>query len=341
MKFNVLLEKLLAKEDLAAEQITEILQAMMSGTMAEAQIAALLVAFRAKGVTAEEIATAAGVLRSYADTIESDIADLVDTCGTGGDSMRTFNISTVAGFVAAAAGVKVAKHGNRSVSSSSGSADFLEAAGAYLDLNAQQVADCIATVGIGFLFAPKFHPAMKHVAAARKQIGIHTLFNLLGPLVNPANARIQLVGVFDDGLLEPMAQAARRLGIRKAMFVHGTDGLDEITIQAATHVVELDDEDLRFYTLSPSDFGIHLSDLEMIRVENPQQGLDIARQVFAGATGPAHDIVVMNAGAVIYLAGLAQDLAEGIDKAREAVLSGAAANVFDQFITTTRQWEKQ
>ena len=255
--------------------------------------------------------------------------------------MRTFNISTVAGFVAAAAGVKVAKHGNRSVSSSSGSADFLEAAGAYLDLNAQQVADCIATVGIGFLFAPKFHPAMKHVAAARKQIGIHTLFNLLGPLVNPANARIQLVGVFDDGLLEPMAQAARRLGIRKAMFVHGTDGLDEITIQAATHVVELDDEDLRFYTLSPSDFGIHLSDLEMIRVENPQQGLDIARQVFAGATGPAHDIVVMNAGAVIYLAGLARDLAEGIDKAREAVLSGAAANVFDQFITTTRQWEKQ
>ena len=339
MNCNQLLEKLLAKENLAAEQMTDVVEAIISGTMDDIEIAATLVAFRAKGVTAEEMAAASRVLRSRAAVVPNEIPNLVDTCGTGGDGLKTFNISTVAGFVAAAAGAKVAKHGNRSVSSSSGSADFLEAAGACVDLDANQVLECIRQTGIGFLFAPKFHPAMKHVAAARKKLGIHTLFNLLGPLSNPANAKIQLMGVFDDRLLEPMAEAAQQLGIERAMLVHGVDGLDEISIQAPTHIVELKDGALQFYTIAPADFGIKIGDLSEICVSDSSQSFAMAQQVFAGESGTAHDIIALNAGAVIYLSGLASDLAAGIDQAREVLLSGSAATVFEQFITTTRQWK--
>ena len=340
MKFKEWLEKLLAGEDLNSSSMGELMRAVMSGRLSNAQIAALLIALRQKGETPGEIAAAAGVMRECAEAVDTGVRGLVDTCGTGGDNASTFNISTAAAVVAAAAGVKIAKHGNRSVSGKSGSADFLEAAGVRIDLDAGQVAQCIREIGIGFLFAPKFHRAMKHVAGPRKEIGVRTIFNLLGPLSNPAGADVQLIGVFSPEWLVPFADAAARLGITRAMVVHSEDGLDEISIHAPTQVAELKNGEVRRYRLVPSDFGLEEMPADAIRIENAAQSLEIVHRMFEGgrdrgAPDAAHDVVVMNAAAAIYLSELTSDLAEAAETARLAIQTGAARDKLERLARLT------
>lgn len=342
MKFKEWLEKLLAGEDLDSATMGELMRAVMSGRLSDAQIAALLIALRQKGETPSEIAAAAGIMREYAEVVDTGVCGLVDTCGTGGDNASTFNISTAAAVVAAAAGVKIAKHGNRSVSGKSGSADFLEAAGVRVDLDAGRVAQCIREIGIGFLFAPKFHQAMKHVAGPRKDIGVRTIFNLLGPLSNPAAAEIQLIGVFSSEWLVPFADAAARLGITRAMVVHSEDGLDEISIHAPTQVAELKNGEIKRYRLVPSDFGLEEMPLDAIRIESVAQSLEIVHRIFEGGSGhggtdAAHDIVVINAAAAIYLSELTSDFAEAAQAARLAIQTGAARDKLEQLARLTTQ----
>jgi anthranilate phosphoribosyltransferase len=263
-------------------------------------------------------------MRDLATRVDVAGPHLVDTCGTGGDGASTFNISTASAIVTAAAGGRVAKHGNRSVSSSSGSADVLEAAGVKLDLTPAQVAACIDRVGVGFLFAPQHHSAMKHAIGPRKEMRVRTLFNLLGPLTNPAGAPNQVLGVFSPDWVEPLARVLKRLGSEHVLVVHAEDGLDEISIAAPTRVAELRDGDISVYTVTPEDFGLQRADLSAIAVENAGQSLAMINTVFADQPGPARDIVRLNAGAAIYAAGLAASLADGVALASEAIQSGKA-----------------
>jgi len=278
-----------------------------------------------KGETVEEIAAAAQVMRELSVRVEvSDLEHLVDTCGTGGDASHTFNISTTGAFVAAAAGARVAKHGNRSVSSKSGSADVLEAAGVNLELTPAQVAECVRKLGVGFMFAPKHHSAMKHAIGPRREMGVRTVFNLLGPLTNPAGAPNQVLGVFSADWLEPLAQVLHRLGSRHVLVVHAEDGLDEISIGAPTQVAELKDGTVRSYALQPEQFGFQRGDIKALAVDGAQQSLAIMLSVLDGVPGAARDIVLLNAGAAIYVSGLAASLQAGIDQAKQAIDSGAA-----------------
>ena len=326
MSFDPLLEKLLVGCDLSPQEMTDAVSSIMAGQWTQAQTAAFLVALSGKKETATEITAAAQVMRRYAMTVETGYNDLVDTCGTGGDGKSTFNISTASAIVAACLGVRIAKHGNRSVSSRSGSADFLEQAGVKIDLDANQVARCIKKIGIGFLFAPMFHSAMKHVAPARKAIGIRSIFNLLGPLTNPAGATRQVIGVFDEKWLKPMAQAAQTLGINRVMTVHAKDGLDEISTGAATQVVELRDGVFREYCIEPTNLGLDVSPIKTLAVTNASDSLSIVERVFAGESGPASDIVAANAAAAVYVADRVGSLREGVDAAREVLQSGAATH---------------
>jgi anthranilate phosphoribosyltransferase len=257
----------------------------------------------------------------------------LDTCGTGGDAAGTFNISTASALVAAAAGAKVAKHGNRSVSGRTGSADVLEAAGVRLELSPEQIGACIETVGVGFLFAPLHHSAMKHAIGPRREMGVRTVFNLLGPLTNPAGAPNQIMGVFADRWVEPLAHVLQRLGSRHVLVVHSEDGLDEISIGAPTHVAELKDGNVHSYSLTPEDFGLQRRSLEALKVGSIDQSLEIIEDVLAGQPGPASDIVALNAGAGIYTAGLATSLQEGVHKARTILAESAAARVLEQLIS--------
>jgi anthranilate phosphoribosyltransferase len=294
-----------------------------------------------KGETVEEIAAAAAVMRALATRVDVDGANLIDTCGTGGDAKGTFNVSTATAFVVAAAGGKVAKHGNRSVSSSSGSADVLEAAGARLDLEPEAVAQCIAEVGVGFLFAPRHHSAMKHAVGPRREMGVRTLFNLLGPLTNPAGAPHQLLGVYDDRWVRPVAEVLQELGSRQVMVVHAEDGLDEISIGAPTHVAELRDGRVSERTIAPEDFGMNRAPLESIHVDTAAESLAMIRQAFSGAGGPAADIIALNAGAAIYTVGLAEDLPTGVDQARQILASGAATDRMAEFVAFTNRFPGQ
>ncbi len=318
--------------DLSAADMEAVMRLIMTGQATPAQIGGFLVGLRMKGETVDEIVAAARVMRELATRVEASGPHMVDTCGTGGDGASTFNISTASALVAAAAGARVAKHGNRSVSSSSGSADVLEAAGVKLDLEAQQVAACIDQVGVGFLFAPQHHSAMKHAIGPRREMRIRTLFNLLGPLTNPAGAPNQVLGVFGAVWVEPLARVLQRLGSEHVLVVHAEDGLDEISIAAPTRVAELKDGGITVYTVSPEDFGLHRADMSTLTVENAEQSLAVINSVFENQAGPALDIVKLNAGAAIYAAGLTSSLDEGVGLAAEVISDGRAKQTFEALV---------
>jgi anthranilate phosphoribosyltransferase len=278
-------------------------------------------------------------MRELATKVAAKGDHLVDTCGTGGDSSGSFNISTASAFVTAAAGAQVAKHGNRSISSKSGSADVLEAAGVRLDLTPEQVAQCVEKVGVGFMFAPAHHSAMKHAIGPRKEMGARTIFNVLGPLTNPAGAPNQLLGVFSEELLEPLANVLQKLGSRHVLVVHARDGLDEISIGEATEVAELKDGQIRRYSITPEQFGMTRTAIEAIKAEDAEDSLAIIRALLEDQAGPARDIVCLNAGAAIYVAGLADTLADGIKRADEVITSGEARNRLDQLVILSQSFD--
>lgn len=323
-------------QNLSADEMTSVMRLIMTGEATPAQVGGFLIGLRMKGETIDEIAAAAGVMRELATRVDVDKQHLVDTCGTGGDASGSFNISTASAIVVAAAGGKVAKHGNRSVSSKSGSADVLEAAGVNLDVSPEQVAACINEVGVGFLFAPKHHGAMKHAIGPRKEMGVRTIFNVLGPLTNPAAAPNQVLGVFSDDLVEPLANVLKQLGSDHVLVVHAEDGLDEISIGAATHIAELINGEIKTYTIQPEDFGMQSAELSSIRAADAADSLRIIKDVFADVAGPAKDIVCLNAGAAIYAAGMVSSLVEGVARAEEVIASGEAAEKLDQLIKKTR-----
>jgi anthranilate phosphoribosyltransferase len=322
--------------NLNAADMTAVMHTIMTGQATPAQIGGFLVGLRIKGETVEEIAAAAAVMRELAVRIEVHSPHLIDTCGTGGDNAGTFNISTAGALVAAAAGARVAKHGNRSVSGKTGSADVLEAAGVRLDLPPEQVAACIETVGVGFLFAPLHHGAMKHAAGPRRELGVRTLFNLLGPLTNPAGAPNQILGVYDPAWVEPLAQVLKKLGSRHVLVVHSEDGLDEISVSAPTRAAELRDGIIRTYTITPEDVGLARSPLTALRAIGPAESLAMIRQLLAGHASPARDIVALNGGAGIYVAGLADSLRAGVHTALEVLHAGDALKVLEHLVSFTQ-----
>jgi len=325
------LKKLVAGENLTRDEAAHAMHCVMSGEATEAQIAGLLVALRVRGETAEELAGFAQAMRQRAVKVPVGATGVVDTCGTGGDVHDTFNISTAAAFVAAAAGVPVAKHGNRSVTSRCGSADVLEALGVPLELSPEQVGQCIDEVGIGFLFAPALHPAMRHAAPVRRQLGLRTVFNLLGPLTNPAEARRQVLGVFAPEWVRPVAEALLELGTPHAMVVHGLAGLDELSIVGPTVVAEVRDGGVREYTLVAEDLGLPRCRVEDIAGGDPEQSAAMLLEVLGGAKGARSDIVALNAAAAVYVGGRAADLREGLAVARQVLESGAAMAVLEKF----------
>jgi len=342
MDLSTAIRRVVERQNLTAEEMTAVMQAMMSGEATPAQIGGFLVGLRMKGETVAEIAAAAGVMRRLATRVTvANTAHLVDTCGTGGDAAGIFNVSTAAAFVVAAAGGQVAKHGNRSVSGKTGSADVLEAAGVRLDLTPEQVADCIQTVGVGFLFAPGHHAAMRHAIGPRREMGVRTLFNLLGPLTNPAGATHQLVGVFAAQWVEPLAHVFRELGSRHVLVVHAEDGLDEISIAAPTQVAELKDGQVTTYTLTPRQLGINQGDLSAIKVQDAASSLAMIRRVFAGEAGPARDITVINAGAAIYAADLVPTLQAGVARAQQAIDSGEAGQRLQRLVEYSSSLPRQ
>ncbi len=333
MELPAAIAAMIERRHLSREEMRAVMQRVMTGEATPAQIGGLLIGLRMKGETVQEIVAAAEVMRALATQVEvADRTHLVDTCGTGGDGLSTFNISTTSAFVVAAAGGRVAKHGNRSVSSKSGSADILEAAGVNLELTPAQVARCIDETGVGFLFAPKHHNAMKHAIGPRREMGVRTIFNILGPLTNPAAAPHQLLGVYQRELTEPLAQVLQTLGSRHVMVVHADDGLDEISIHSATQISELRDGAIRTYRVSPEDFGLRRAPLEGLRVSNASESVAIMRAVLGNAPGAARDIVALNAGAAIYVAGLAHDFAAGVATAHRVIASGDAAQKLEALI---------
>lgn len=339
MDLTQAINQVVARRDLTAEEMTSVMRTIMTGGATPAQIGGFLIGLRMKGETVGEIAAAAAVMRELATPVQVHSDHLVDTCGTGGDASGTFNISTAAAFVAAAAGAHVAKHGNRSISSKSGSADVLEAAGVQLDLKPGQVARCIEQVGVGFLFAPVHHGAMKHAIGPRREMGTRTIFNVLGPLTNPAGAPNQLLGVFRAELLEPMAEVLQRLGSRHVLVVHARDGLDEISIGEATEVAELKGGQIRRFCVQPEDFGLVRTSISEVGAADASVSLTLIRSVLEDHPGPARDIVVLNAGAAIYVAGLAESLKAGIAEADRVIASGKARNRLDDLVVTSQGFD--
>lgn len=340
MNIREAIARTVAGEDLAFDAMLPVMREIMSGDATPAQIAGLLVALRIKGETVDEITAAASVMRELSIKVETDRTPLIDTCGTGGDATGTFNISTATAFVAAAAGAFVAKHGNRSVSSSSGSADLLEAAGARIALSPAGIARCIREAGVGFMFAQAHHSATRHAAGPRRELGVRTLFNALGPLTNPAGAPIQLIGLFDRNWVLRIAEVLARLGTQRALVVHADDGLDEISIGAKTFIAELQDGRIASYEFDPASLGIAPQAVTALRVKNAAESLAIINRVFANEPGPGRDIVALNAGAALYLCGLAADFAEGYAVAGQLIASGAAADRFRRFVALTCEIEE-
>ncbi len=336
MDIKAAINQLIEREDLNTEQMTAVMQQIMTGEATDAQIGGLLVALRMKGETVDEITGAAQVMRELATKVEVEDAHLVDTCGTGGDGAGIFNVSTASAFIAAAAGAKVAKHGNRSVTSRSGSADLLEEAGVNLDLKPEQVAHCIEQLGVGFMFAVKHHGAMKYAIGPRKELAARTVFNVLGPLTNPAGARHQVLGVFSRQWLRPLVEVLQRLGSEHVLVVHAADGLDEISIAAQTYVAELHNGSIREYTVQPEDFGLSRGDLGDLSVDNASQSLALVRKALRNHAGAASDILALNAGAAIYVADICSDLAQGVRLAQDVMASGQALQKFEDFIEYTQ-----
>jgi anthranilate phosphoribosyltransferase len=338
MKAQDALIRVIEHREIFHEEMVSIMRQIMSGEMSPSLIAAIIIGLRVKKETIGEIAAAAQVMREFATRVEvPDHAHLLDTCGTGGDSAHTFNISTAAAFVAAAAGAKVAKHGNRSVSSKSGSADVLEALGVNIGLAPDQVARCIGEVGLGFMFAPHHHPAMKHAAPVRRELGVRTIFNILGPLTNPAGAKNQLMGVFHPDLVGIQSRVLQRLGSRHVLVVYGMEGLDEISIAGETMMGELKDGEVREYTIHPRQFGMKSADISAIRVSDAAQARAMLVSALEGRSGPARDIVALNAGAAIYACGLAESLEEGVEQALSLIAGGAARRKVDELVAFTKR----
>lgn len=328
------------RKDLSADDMAEVMAQVMSGGATDAQIGAMLVALRMKGESIGEIAAAARVMRELALPVSVSREHLVDLVGTGGDGANLFNVSTAATFVASAAGARMAKHGNRSVSSTSGSSDVLEALGVPLDLTPEQTARCIDEVGMGFMFAPNHHSAMRHAIGPRKELGMRTLFNILGPLTNPASVERQVLGVFDASLCEPLAQVLKTLGHVHAMVVHADDGLDELSIAGPTQVAELRDGSVTTYRVTPADVGLEQASLEGLTVASSADSAAIIRAAFSNkdeaSARKAADLIAFNAGATIYVAGLASTLAEGVAVAEDVIASGQAAEKLKSFVDFTQ-----
>jgi anthranilate phosphoribosyltransferase len=305
--------------------VKDFMQSLMSGVLSDDIIESYVLALNEKGVTAENIYDAATVMRQFSkQVVMHDKTHLVDTCGTGGDGIQTFNVSTLSAIVAASAGVKVAKHGGRSVSSKCGSADVLEALGVNVNLTADKVASLVNEIGIAFMFAPNFHPAMRYAAPVRKKLGIRTIFNVLGPLANPALATRQVLGVYDKPLTQTMAEVLSKLGSEHVMVVHGEDGMDEISISNPTTVTELKNKTITTYTIQPTDFGLDIADLKTIQVENAEASKAMMLDVLNGSHGPHRNITILNAGAAIYVSGISSTLKEGIEKAASVIDHGLA-----------------
>ena len=331
------LTRVIEHREIFREEMLALMRSIMTGEVPPTLIAAILVGLRVKKETIGEIAAAAEVMREFATRVPvEDTPNLIDTCGTGGDSAHSFNISTAAMFVAAAGGAKIAKHGGRSVSSKSGSADVLEALGVNINLTPEQVARTIERSGIGFMFAPNHHSAMKYAAPVRKELGVKTLFNILGPLTNPAGARQQVLGVFHPDLVGIQARVLQRLGSRRVLVVHGVEGLDEIALSGETLVAELKDGDIREYTVSPADFGLRAAASAEIRVSNVDESKAMMLGALEGKEGAARDIVALNAGASLYVAGLAPTLSDGVELASQTIRSGAARRKVDEFVAATQ-----
>ena len=328
------IDRLAGGEDLSAPEAERVLAEVMEGNSSETQTAAFLIALRTKGETVDEIAGLASAMRSFALRVDAG-DDLVDTAGTGG-GRPTFNVSTTAAFIAAGAGCRVAKHGNRSATSQCGSADVLEALGARIDLEPTEVAACIESVGFGFMFAPRHHSAMKHVVPVRKELAVRTIFNLLGPLTNPAGAKRQVIGVSDPGKLETMAAALGQLGTERALVVSSADGLDEFSVSGSTHVVELHDGTLETYDVTPAEVDLDPVPSGAVRAGNPEDNARVLRGVLAGEPGPERSLAVLNAGAAIQVAGRAGSLVDGVRVAEQAIDSGAATDVLERWLEVTR-----
>lgn len=332
MNIQQALNKLLDRQDLTSNEMRDVMQLIMTGGATDAQIGGFLIALRCKGETVDEITAAASVMRELASKVAVSGEHVIDTCGTGGDGANTFNISTACAFVVAAAGGKVAKHGNRSVSSSSGSADVLEVAGVNLDLSAEQVAQSVNDIGVGFLFAPKHHSAMKYAIGPRKEMGVRTLFNLLGPLSNPAETANQLIGVFSSDWVEPLAQVLKKLGSHHVLIVNAEDGLDEISIASPSNIAELKNGEISTYKVSPEQFGLQRSSLDILAVDGAESSLAMLKTVLNNQAGAAKDIVILNAGAAIYAANLTSSLEAGIKKAQKVIENGSALEKFNALI---------
>jgi len=338
MEMQAAIRAVTEQRDLTGEEMTGAMRTIMTGEATPAQIGGFLIGLRMKGETIEEIAAAAGVMRDLATKVAVSGDHVVDIVGTGGDGIATFNISTACCFIVAAAGGQVAKHGNRSVSSKSGSADLLEAAGVNLDLEPDQVARCIQDVGVGFMFAPRHHGAMKYAVGPRREMAVRTVFNLLGPLTNPAGAPNQLLGVFSAEWVAPLAQVLKLLGSNNVMVVHATDGMDEISIGAETLVAELREGKVEQYSITPEQFGLQRADIGPLKVADAAESLSIIERVFAGEKGAARDIVVLNAGAALYVADLAESMEAGVRKAEAILDAGAAAQRLGQLATASQQF---
>ena len=333
MNINQAIKAVIEKKNLNESDMIDVMNSIMTGQTTDAQIGAFLVGLSMKGETIEEITASAKVMRSLATPVEiKSNKYLVDTCGTGGDGLGLFNISTASAFVVAAAGGKVAKHGNRSISSKSGSADVLESAGVNLNLSPSLISECIEQIGVGFMFAPAHHSAMKHAIGPRKELAVRTIFNVLGPLTNPAKAPNQVMGVYDKNLIEPIANVLKELGSRHVMVVHSDDGLDELSIADKTYVAELKDGNVSTYSVHPEDFGLTLGDLKDIRADNADASLALITEAFSGRNGTAKNIISLNAGAAIYVSGLTTSLQSGIDRANQVLSDGSSQKKLDEYI---------
>lgn len=335
MNIQQAIKAVISRQNLSREEMTDVMQQIMTGEATPSQIGGFLVGLRMKAETVDEITAAASVMRELATKVETTSGYLVDTCGTGGDSSGSFNISTASAIVTAAAGAHVAKHGNRSVSSKSGSADVLEAAGVKLDVTPELVGQCIDDVGVGFLFAQNHHSAMRHAIGPRREMAVRTIFNVLGPLTNPAAAPNQVIGVFAKELVEPVANVLKQLGSRHVMVVHADDGMDEISISTSTYVAELKDGEVNTYEISPLDFGLNVADSSTICVDGVEQSLAMINSIFNNEQGAALNIVCLNAGAAIYVSGLAGSHQQGIQMAQQAIANGAAKQVLSNLVTKT------
>jgi len=335
-QFKNYLNSLIKGEDLTSSEMGILMNLIMTGKLSSAQIASCLVAMQIKGAIPNEIAAAALVMREHSHKVSvKDSQYLIDTCGTGGDSLQTFNVSTISAIVAAAAGAKVAKHGGRSVSSKCGSADVLEALGVNVNLDHKRLGQLVDTIGIGFMFAPNYHPAMKYVASVRKELEIRTMFNLLGPLTNPASTSKQIVGVYSKELTTTFAKVLQKIGSQHVLVVHGEDGMDEISITGKTFVAELKDNVVKEYTIEPSFFDLKTGSLEDIIVENSSHSKQMILDILSGRLSVARDITLLNAGAAIYISGLANNIKSGILMATDVVDQGKAMEKLNQLITSS------